>query len=215
MLDGVAGSGYAVYYPSASYGLNGQSILVIGNNLGTSTIAPVSIGKLSVLAGGGSLSVIGNKTTAGGAAGIVQNGNITIDTDGVMAAMEYCQKMIKFMSIIFGIMFYKVAAGLCIYFITSSLWGMAERMLLPKKQAAPTTRITASFGAAFSCSTSFLVSVAGSTTGAARPRWSTSSCAVCCVRFLSVTKTVTVRCSSYLPMTSILPLAFEAFRLLR
>ena len=55
VLDGVAGSGYAVYYPSAGYGLSGQSISVIGNNLGTSTIAPVSIGKLSVLAGGGSL----------------------------------------------------------------------------------------------------------------------------------------------------------------
>jgi YidC/Oxa1 family membrane protein insertase len=44
------------------------------------------------------------------------------------------QKMMKFMSIFFGIMFYKVAAGLCIYFIASSLWGLAERKLLPKKQ---------------------------------------------------------------------------------
>ena len=44
------------------------------------------------------------------------------------------QKMLKFMSIFFGIMFYKVAAGLCMYFIASSLWGMAERKLLPKKK---------------------------------------------------------------------------------
>lgn len=44
------------------------------------------------------------------------------------------QKMLKFMTIFFGIMFYKVAAGLCIYFIASSLWGMAERKLLPKKK---------------------------------------------------------------------------------
>lgn len=44
------------------------------------------------------------------------------------------QKMLKFMSIFFGIMFYKVAAGLCVYFIASSLWGMAERKLLPKKK---------------------------------------------------------------------------------
>jgi YidC/Oxa1 family membrane protein insertase len=44
------------------------------------------------------------------------------------------QKMLKFMTIFFGIMFYKVAAGLCIYFIASSLWGMAERLLLPKKK---------------------------------------------------------------------------------
>jgi YidC/Oxa1 family membrane protein insertase len=31
-----------------------------------------------------------------------------------------------------GIMFYKVAAGLCIYFIASSIWGIAERKLVPK-----------------------------------------------------------------------------------
>ncbi len=44
------------------------------------------------------------------------------------------QKMLKYMTIFFGIMFYKVAAGLCVYFIASSLWGMAERKLLPKKK---------------------------------------------------------------------------------
>jgi membrane protein insertase Oxa1/YidC/SpoIIIJ len=48
------------------------------------------------------------------------------------------QKMMKYMTIVFGVMFYKVAAGLCIYFIASSLWGCAERMLLPKKKVAPT-----------------------------------------------------------------------------
>jgi YidC/Oxa1 family membrane protein insertase len=31
-------------------------------------------------------------------------------------------------------MFYKVPAGLCIYFITSSFWGICERKLLPKSQ---------------------------------------------------------------------------------
>jgi YidC/Oxa1 family membrane protein insertase len=31
-------------------------------------------------------------------------------------------------------MFYKVAAGLCVYFIISSLWGLAERKMLPKKK---------------------------------------------------------------------------------
>jgi YidC/Oxa1 family membrane protein insertase len=46
------------------------------------------------------------------------------------------QKMLKFMTIFFGIMFYKVAAGLCIYFISSSLWGLCERKLLPKKKTA-------------------------------------------------------------------------------
>lgn len=46
------------------------------------------------------------------------------------------QKIFKYMMIFFGIMFYKVAAGLCIYFIASSLWGLAERKLLPKKKPA-------------------------------------------------------------------------------
>jgi len=36
-----------------------------------------------------------------------------------------------------GFLFYKVPAGLCVYFIASSLWGMAERKLLPKPKPAP------------------------------------------------------------------------------
>jgi YidC/Oxa1 family membrane protein insertase len=51
-------------------------------------------------------------------------------------AQEMQQKMMKYMMIFFGIMFYKVAAGLCIYFIVSSLWGLAERQLLPKAKLA-------------------------------------------------------------------------------
>jgi YidC/Oxa1 family membrane protein insertase len=46
------------------------------------------------------------------------------------------QKMMKYMMVIFGLMFYKVAAGLCIYFISSSLWGFAERKLLPRAKPA-------------------------------------------------------------------------------
>ncbi len=41
-------------------------------------------------------------------------------------------KMMKYMMVFFGLMFYKVAAGLCLYFIVSSLWGLTERKLLPK-----------------------------------------------------------------------------------
>jgi YidC/Oxa1 family membrane protein insertase len=51
---------------------------------------------------------------------------------------EMQQKMMKYMMIFFGLMFYKVAAGLCVYFISSSLWGFAERKLLPKKKLPPT-----------------------------------------------------------------------------
>ncbi len=43
--------------------------------------------------------------------------------------------MMKYMMAFFGLMFYKVASGLCLYFIASTMWGFAERKLLPKKKA--------------------------------------------------------------------------------
>jgi YidC/Oxa1 family membrane protein insertase len=46
------------------------------------------------------------------------------------------QKMMQYMMIFMGIMFFKVASGLCLYFIASSLWSIAERQFLPKTQAA-------------------------------------------------------------------------------
>ncbi|MEX2092037.1 MAG: membrane protein insertase YidC [Pirellulales bacterium] len=42
------------------------------------------------------------------------------------------QKMMKYMTGFMGLMFYKVASGLCLYFIASSLWGLGERRLLTK-----------------------------------------------------------------------------------
>lgn len=42
-------------------------------------------------------------------------------------------KVMRFMTIFMGILFFKVPAGLCTYFIASSLWSIAERKLLPKK----------------------------------------------------------------------------------
>jgi len=50
------------------------------------------------------------------------------------AAMQ--QKVMQYMMIFMGILFYKVAAGLCIYFIASSAWSLAERKLLPKTAPA-------------------------------------------------------------------------------
>ena len=44
------------------------------------------------------------------------------------------QKVMKYMMAFFGLMFYKVAAGLCLYFIAGSIWGFTERKLLPKKK---------------------------------------------------------------------------------
>src|SRR5262245_971601 len=45
---------------------------------------------------------------------------------------EMQQKMMRIMMIVMGLFFYKIAAGLCIYIITSTLWGFAERKMLPK-----------------------------------------------------------------------------------
>lgn len=46
------------------------------------------------------------------------------------------QRIMQFMMIFIGIMFFKVASGLCVYFIASSLWSVAERKFLPKTAAA-------------------------------------------------------------------------------
>ncbi|HEY4308254.1 MAG TPA: YidC/Oxa1 family insertase periplasmic-domain containing protein [Pirellulales bacterium] len=50
------------------------------------------------------------------------------------AAMQ--QKVMQYMMIFMGVMFFKVASGLCLYFIASSLWGIAERKLLPRTTLA-------------------------------------------------------------------------------
>jgi YidC/Oxa1 family membrane protein insertase len=48
--------------------------------------------------------------------------------------MEMQHKMFFYMTIGMGLMFYSVPAGMCVYFIASSLWGLTERQLLPKKK---------------------------------------------------------------------------------
>jgi YidC/Oxa1 family membrane protein insertase len=53
------------------------------------------------------------------------------------------QKIMKYMMVFFGIMFYKFAAGLCIYYVVSSLWGLAERQLLPKAKPATVPAVPA------------------------------------------------------------------------
>jgi YidC/Oxa1 family membrane protein insertase len=42
------------------------------------------------------------------------------------------QQMMKFMMLFMGVLFFRVPSGLCVYFIASSLWGVAERKLLPQ-----------------------------------------------------------------------------------
>ena len=42
------------------------------------------------------------------------------------------QRMMSVMTLMMGLFFFKVPAGLCVYFITSSLWGIAERVFVKK-----------------------------------------------------------------------------------
>ena len=42
------------------------------------------------------------------------------------------QKVMNVMTLVMGLFFFRVPAGLCIYFITSSLWGICERVLVKK-----------------------------------------------------------------------------------
>ena len=49
---------------------------------------------------------------------------------------EMQQKMMKYMMVFMAFMFYKVPSGLGIYFITSSLWQIGERLLVPKPKVS-------------------------------------------------------------------------------
>ena len=46
------------------------------------------------------------------------------------------QNVMQVMMVFMAVLFFKVASGLCLYFIASSLWGLAERLFLPKSQTA-------------------------------------------------------------------------------
>jgi YidC/Oxa1 family membrane protein insertase len=53
------------------------------------------------------------------------------------------QRMMMFMTIFMGVLFFKVPAGLCIYFITSSVWSLIERQLVKRYMPAPVIATTA------------------------------------------------------------------------
>ena len=59
---------------------------------------------------------------------------------------EMQQKIMMYMMVFIGVMFFKVPAGLCLYFITSSIWGIMERKLLPKPELKDTGRPSAGGG---------------------------------------------------------------------
>ncbi|HET6575097.1 MAG TPA: membrane protein insertase YidC [Fimbriiglobus sp.] len=48
---------------------------------------------------------------------------------------EMQQRMMKIMIVVMAVFFYKVPAGLCLYFICSTSWALAERKLIPKPRA--------------------------------------------------------------------------------
>jgi YidC/Oxa1 family membrane protein insertase len=52
------------------------------------------------------------------------------------------QQVMQVMMIFMGFLFFRVASGLCIYFIASSLWGLAERKLI-RREKKPTGGTTA------------------------------------------------------------------------
>jgi membrane protein insertase Oxa1/YidC/SpoIIIJ len=68
------------------------------------------------------------------------------------------------MMIFMGLLFYKVPSGLCIYFIASSLWGIAERKLIP----SATANLATSGGGPSSAGTSSGERSAGGGASAAR-----------------------------------------------
>ncbi|MEM1304471.1 MAG: YidC/Oxa1 family insertase periplasmic-domain containing protein, partial [Planctomycetota bacterium] len=53
--------------------------------------------------------------------------------------MELQQKLMKYMMGFMAFLFFKMASGLCLYFIASGAWGIAERKLLPKPDAGDAT----------------------------------------------------------------------------
>lgn len=55
---------------------------------------------------------------------------------------QMTQTMMKWMTIFMGVMFFKVPAGLCVYFITSSIWSLVERRII--KKTIPPSKVSSS-----------------------------------------------------------------------
>ncbi|QDU81399.1 Membrane protein insertase YidC [Polystyrenella longa] len=61
---------------------------------------------------------------------IVQNKILMPQPDPTDEMAVQTQKMMKFMMVFMGFMFYHVPSGLCVYFITSSIWSLCERKMI-------------------------------------------------------------------------------------
>jgi YidC/Oxa1 family membrane protein insertase len=77
------------------------------------------------------------------------------------------QKMMTYMTVFMGVMFYKVPAGLCLYFIVSSTWGICERKFLSWMKARSTAKATGGEGGAGQ--TAALPSKPASPNGSSKP----------------------------------------------
>ena len=73
---------------------------------------------------------------------------------------EATQKMMMYMTVFMGVLFFKVPAGLCIYFITSSIWSLVERRLI--KKYVPQTAVASGTPALSTTTSSTVKSVAQS-----------------------------------------------------
>ena len=52
--------------------------------------------------------------------------------DGTTGSRSFVRHIPSIARILMGLMFYGVPAGLCVYFIASSIWSIVERKSLPK-----------------------------------------------------------------------------------
>ena len=52
------------------------------------------------------------------------------------------RKMMQYMMVFMGFLFFKMPSGLCLYFIVSTTWALVERRFVPKAQPKPTETMT-------------------------------------------------------------------------
>ncbi len=79
------------------------------------------------------------------------------------------QQVMKYMMFFMALMFFKVPCGLCLYFIASTLWGIAERLWLPHTLPATAAAGVASGGGASSNGNGRVINVPFAKLGSKEP----------------------------------------------
>jgi YidC/Oxa1 family membrane protein insertase len=80
------------------------------------------------------------------------------------------QQMMNYMMWFMALMFFKVPCGLCLYFIASSLWGIAERLWMPTTLPVAATAAAAGGGRTIDVSASAVQAGTNGAADAARER---------------------------------------------